>query len=72
MAPERARGGSPDGMCTAGGRVREGKPSLVRTGVNVVQDAGRGAADLNAPRIPPGPVRRQQGQLQWHDQSKNI
>ena len=31
-----------------------GKPSLVRTGVNVIQDAGRGAADSNAPRIPPG------------------
>ena len=51
-----AQGGSPDGMCTAGGRVREGKPSLVRTGVNVVQDAGRGAADSNAPRILPSPI----------------
>ena len=28
MAPEPAHGGSPDGMCTTGGRVREGKPSL--------------------------------------------
>ena len=44
------------GMCTAGGRVREGKPSLVRTGVNVIQDAGRGAADAIAARIPPGRV----------------
>ena len=33
-----------------------GKPSLVRTGVNVIQDAGRGAADLSAARIPPGLV----------------
>ena len=33
-----------------------GKPSLVRTGVNVIQDAGRGAADLIASRIPPGRV----------------
>ena len=32
-------------MCTAGGRVREGKPSLVRTGMNMIQDAGGGAAD---------------------------
>ena len=48
--------GRPGGMCTAGGRVREGKPSLVRTGMNVVQDAGRGAADLIASRIPPGRI----------------
>ena len=33
-----------------------GKPSLVRTGVNVIQDAGRGAADLIASRIPPGRI----------------
>ena len=33
-----------------------GKPSLVRTGVNVIQDAGRGAADSSAARIPPGLV----------------
>ena len=26
LAPDGARGGSPDGMCTAGGRVREGNP----------------------------------------------
>ena len=31
-----------------------GKPSLVRTGMNMIQDAGRGSADLIASRIPPG------------------
>ena len=33
------------GMCTAGGRVREGKPSLVWTGMDMIQDAWPGAAD---------------------------
>ena len=55
------------GACWRSGRVarrnvhgrregKGGKPSLVRTGVNVIQDAGRGAADLIASRIPPGRI----------------
>ena len=58
---------SADGAGTRSGRVarrnvhgrREGKggrPSLVRTGMNMIQDAGRGSADSNAPRIPPSPI----------------
>ena len=36
LAPDGAHEGSPDGMCTAGGRVREGNPPKLWS--NFVQD----------------------------------